>query len=46
MAAATTLVICKQFKINPFFWHAVDKAQAALIAKKILLFIPCYFTGD
>lgn len=35
MAAATTAVICKQFKINPFFWHAVGKGQAALLARKL-----------
>lgn len=34
MAAAATVVICKQFKINPFFWHATGEGQAALIARK------------
>lgn len=36
MAAATTVVMCKQFKINPFFWHATGIGQAALIPRKFI----------
>lgn len=35
MAATTPAVICKQFKINPFFWYATAEGQAALIARKL-----------
>lgn len=42
--AVTTVVICKQFKIKPFFWHAIGKRQAAPIPSKFFyLFL---VTGD